>query len=65
MEHRRVVVIAKPIMQKLYSAGDAPGGFPDIGSGEDSGAEKVNQIILSILLFQFAFTLGLDEHISK
>ena len=65
MELRRVVVIAKPIMQKLYSAGDALGGVPCIGSGEDSSLQKVDQTILSILHFQFAFALGLDEYISK
>ena len=58
-------MIATPIKQKLYSAGGAPGSFPDIGSWEDSNMEIVHQIILSILHFQFAFTLGLDEHISK
>ena len=58
-------MIAMPIMQKLYSAGDAPCGFAGIRSGEDSSVEKVDQTILSILHFQFAFTLGLDEYISK
>ena len=58
-------MIAKPIMQKLYSAGDAPGGVPCIGSGEDPSVEEVDQTILSILHFQFAFALGLDEYISK
>jgi hypothetical protein len=65
VKQSRVEVIANPIMQKLYCASDAPSGFPGIGSGEDSSMEKVNQIILSILHFQFAFSLGLDEHISK
>ena len=58
-------MIAKPIIQKLYSADGAPGGFPSIGSGEDSSVEKVDQIMLSILHFQFAFTLSLNEYISK
>ena len=42
MEWSGVEVIAKPIMQKLYSAGSAPGGFPSIGGGEGSSVEKVN-----------------------
>ena len=58
-------MIANHIMQKLYSAGDAPCGFAGIRSGEDSSVEKVDQTILSILHFQFAFALGLDEYISK
>ena len=65
MERSRVEVIANHIMQKLYSAGGAPCGFPGIRSGQDTSVEKVDQIILSILHFQFAFTLGLDEYISK
>ena len=58
-------MIANHIMQKPYNAGDAPGGVPCIVSGEDSSVEEVDQIILSILHFQFAFTLGLDEYMSK
>ena len=42
MKQSRVDVIANPIMQKLYSAGGAPGGFPSIGGGEGSSVEKVN-----------------------
>ena len=65
MEQRRVVVIAKPIMQKLYSAGGALCGLPGIGSEEDFSVKKIDHIILSILHFQFAFALGLDKYISK
>ena len=42
VKQSRVEVIANPIMQKLYSAASAPGGFSGIGGGECSSVEKVN-----------------------
>ena len=33
-------VIANHIIQKLYSAGSAPGGLPSIGGGECSSVDK-------------------------
>ena len=44
MEQSRVEVIAKPIMQKLYSASGASGSFPGtggaLGSFSSIGGEK-------------------------
>ena len=66
-------MIANPVMQKHYSAvvhpvvslAGALCGLPGIGSGEDFSVKKVDQNILSILHFQYAFALGLDEYILK
>ena len=44
---------------------DAPCSFPGTGDGEGSSVDEVKKILLSTLHFQFPFTLGLDEYISK